>query len=228
MEESFIPDYSKYDPEFLIDVYTRIDRENNPLKAKALDEEIKKRFNLDPEKEIDPTVVLAFINTYKRKSERKEKTADKNLSMINQGWIAGIVLGGLTLIVWTIGMLRQDSNINGSAVNVYGIVDILGIFALSYGIYNKSRVCAIFLASYYLLVQLYLIFTLPAQMVSIRFPGLIIFTIFFVRASIGTIRYHQVLNTLPAIDYDTIICPNCGEKNHVSEYKCACGHILKA
>jgi len=108
MEEKFIPDYSKYDSEFLIDVYTRLDRENNPLKAKALDEEIKKRFNLDPEKEINQNVVLAFINTYKRKSERKEKTADRNLSMINQGWIAGVVLGGMSLIIWTIGMFKHD------------------------------------------------------------------------------------------------------------------------
>jgi hypothetical protein len=228
LEENFIPDYSQYDPEFLIDVYTRIDRENNPLKAKALDEELKRRFNLDPEKEIDTKVVLAFISTYKRKSERKEKTADKNLSMINQGWIAGVVLGGISLIIWTIGMLKQDSNVDGAIVNAYGIIDILGIFALSYGIFNKSRVCAIILTSYYLIVQLYLIITLPAQMGLIRFPGLIIFTIFFVRASIGTFRYHQVLNTLPAIDIDTIICPQCGEKNHVSEYRCSCGHILKA
>lgn len=148
MEEKFIPDYSKYDSEFLIDVYTRLDRENNPLKAKALDEEIKKRFNLDPEKEINQNVVLAFINTYKRKSERKEKTADRNLSMINQGWIAGVVLGGMSLIIWTIGMFKHDSNVNGTIINAYGIIDIVGVFALRYGIYNKSRVSAIILTSY--------------------------------------------------------------------------------
>lgn len=113
-----------------------------------MDEEIKKRFNLDPEKEINQNVVLAFINTYKRKSERKEKTADRNLSMINQGWIAGVVLGGMSLIIWTIGMFKHDSNVNGTIINAYGIIDIVGVFALRYGIYNKSRVSAIILTSY--------------------------------------------------------------------------------
>jgi len=61
----------------------------------------------------------------------------------------------------------------------------------------------------------------------IRLPGLIIFTIFFVRAIIGTFRYHKVMSASPAIDFDTVTCSQCGEKNHVSEYKCTCGNVLR-
>ena len=77
MEENFIPDYSKYNKEFLIDVYTRIDRDNNPLKAKALDDEIKKRFNLDPNTEINPQVVLGFLGAYQQTSKVIRTESDK-------------------------------------------------------------------------------------------------------------------------------------------------------
>ena len=85
MEENFIPDYSTYDPEVLVDVYSRIDRENNPLKAKALDDEIRKRFNLDPDKELDPQVILAFLNTYEIATKRTKSEAKKYDDMIKQG-----------------------------------------------------------------------------------------------------------------------------------------------
>ena len=41
MIEQFIPDYSKYETELLLDVFTRIDRENNPLNASALNSIIR-------------------------------------------------------------------------------------------------------------------------------------------------------------------------------------------
>ena len=114
MEESFIPDYSKYEPELLVDVYSRIDRENNPLKAKALGDEIKKRFNLDPDKELDLQVILAFLNTYENAAKRTKSEAKKYDDMIKQGWIAGVVLGCLSLLNLVGGLLKVNSNIVGN------------------------------------------------------------------------------------------------------------------
>ncbi len=228
MEENFIPDYSKYNQEFLIDVYTRIDRENNPVKAKALDDEIKKRFNLDPDTEINPKVVLNFLGTYQQTTKIIKSESDNYKSMIKQGWIAGAVLASISLLTWTIAMLRNDSNIQGYELTVYSIVDILVVYGLSFGIYKNSRACAIILASYFILIKLVQIFTVSFPINIFPILGLIIFGSFFIRAIIGTVNYYKInYNPEPIFDKSVVICPECGEKNHMANYNCKCGHIFK-
>lgn len=188
MEENFIPDYSKYDTDFLIDVYSRLDRINNPLKAQALDEELKKRFNLPPETQIDPNVVLSFINAYRGKRNKIRTELSKYEEMIKHGWIAGVVIGTISFLSWLIAMLAGQTEIQGMEVTVYGIIDIIFIFALSYGVFQKSRVCAVILAGYFILIKLIQLIT--ANLFGIL--GLLIFSPFLVRAVIGTIKYHKI------------------------------------
>ena len=71
MEEKLIPDYSKYDIDLLVDAYTHLDRVSRPLESKILDDELKKRFNLEPETEINPKVVMGFINILKVKNKKE-------------------------------------------------------------------------------------------------------------------------------------------------------------
>lgn len=195
MEEKFIPDYSKYETEFLVDVYTRIDRENNPLKARALDSEIKKRFNLSPDIEINPKVVISFLNTYQEKAKRSKGIMNKNEEMIKQGWIAGVVVGSITFLTWFIAMLRNDSSVQGINLTIYNFIDILGLFALAYGMFRKSRICAITLTSYFILIKIIHITLLPYPQNIFSIIGLLIFSPFFIRATIGTFNNHK--NNLP-------------------------------
>lgn len=195
MEENFIPDYSKYETEFLIDVYTRIDRENNPLKAQALDAEIKKRFNLPPETEINPKVVMSFLNTYQEKSIKNKGLLSKNEEMIRHGWIAGVVIGCVTFLIWFIAMLRNDSSVQSIDLSIYSLIDILGIFALTYGVFRKSRICAIILASYFILIKLFHIVSIPFPQNIFSLIGLLVVSPFFIRAIIGVFNYHK--NNLP-------------------------------
>lgn len=228
MSETFIPDYSKYETDFLVDVYTRIDRDNNPLKAKALDDEIKKRFNLDPSTEINPKIVLSFLNAYQQKMKDTSLELDKYKSMIKQGWIAGVVVASISLLTWIIAMIRNDSNVQGLNMTAYGIVDILIIYVLSFGIYKNSRACAIIITLYFGLVKLVQIFTFPFPNDLYAILGLIIFSVFFIRAIIGTVNNYKInIKVQPLIDEHTIICPGCGEKNHIENYNCKCGYIFK-
>ncbi|MBI1937028.1 MAG: hypothetical protein HYS25_02790 [Ignavibacteriales bacterium] len=188
MEENFIPDYSKYDIDFLIDVYSRLDRINNPLKAQALDEELKKRFNLPPETQIDPNVVLSFINAYRGKKNKIRTELSKYEEMIKHGWIAGVVIGTISFLSWLLAMITKQTEIHGVEITVYSIVDIIFIFALSYGVFQKSRVCANIFAGYFILVKLIQIATVNLYAII----GLLIFSPFLVRAVIGTIKYHKI------------------------------------
>lgn len=189
MTESHIPDYSEYSNVFLVDVYSRIDREGNPKKAEALDNEIRKRFDLTDEETIDPEIVKKFLKVYENKEVKSKRLLSANEEKIRQGWIAGVVLGGLSFFTWLIAMLSAKA-VNGVDINAFGFIDILLIFGLSYGIYRKSRFCVTFLTIYYFIVKtIEIVITFPAGVVGII--GLIIFTTFFIRAMMGAFNYHN-------------------------------------
>lgn len=187
--ENFIPNYSEYNNEILIDVYTRIDRERNPLKAAALDNEIKKRFNL-PEDDLSPEVLKRLILSFQANSQTIKKGLDKYESMIKQGWIAGIVLGCISFLTWAISLITNTA-VNGAIANAYGIIDILLVFGLTFGIYKKSRFCAIALAAYYFIIKIIMVFTAPIGTAIIAIIWLVVLTTFFIRAIIGTFQYHE-------------------------------------
>ena len=227
MEENFIPDYSKYDTESLVDVFRRIDREHNPLKAQALDKELRIRLNLPPETEIDPVVINSFFNAAQGKTSRE--LLGKDDQMIKQGWIAGVVVGCLSFLSWGIAMLRNETFVQGVEISVYQIVDILVVFGLSYGIYMKSRVCAVILTGYFLLAKLIqlLIVVYPQNLFAIL--GLAVFLPFFIRAIIGTFNYQKRITPAIHIPRDNSkICPDCGKINHIANYNCKCGHVFES
>jgi hypothetical protein len=109
--------------------------------------------------------------------------------MIREAWIAGVVLGVISFLTWVIAMLTNKS-INGIEVDVFSIIDILMIFGLSYGIYNKSRFCAAGLTVYYIIIKIVdLTINFPVGMKGAIW--IIIFTTFFIRGMIGTFGYHR-------------------------------------
>ena len=228
MEEKLIPDYSKYDIDLLVDVYSRLDRDDNPLKSKALDDELKKRFKLDPETEINPKVVMGFIDALQLKKNKVKSESDYYLKMIKQGWYIGLILTSLTLLSWAMKMRNNYLGINGNNASPYDIVEILLLFGLSYGILKKSRFCAVIFSIYFLIPKLYQIINSPIPYNIIAMVSLLVFGPFLIRAIIGAIKFHKLnLVTNSVEDENVIICPACGEKNHIANYNCHCGNILK-
>jgi hypothetical protein len=68
-------------------------------------------------------------------------------SAVNGAWLSGAVIGLLTLI-WTIAAF-MFSSAGSRGVVVAPLVNVIVLFALSYGVWRKSRICAVSLAVYF-------------------------------------------------------------------------------
>ena len=71
-----------------------------------------------------------------------EKTANR---LIAWGWIAGLILGGLTAV---------DAALKLGGLNGYNFIDAAIILGLAYGTYRKSRIGAGLAAAYYAVNQI--------------------------------------------------------------------------
>ncbi|MGE0132642.1 MAG: hypothetical protein AB7U82_31570 [Blastocatellales bacterium] len=68
-------------------------------------------------------------------------------SAISGAWLSGAVIGVLTLIWTGAAILFSSAGSRGAAVAPLANVVIL--FALSYGVWRKNRICAVLLAVYF-------------------------------------------------------------------------------
>jgi hypothetical protein len=66
---------------------------------------------------------------------------------INGAWLAGLVVGLLTLIWTIIAILFSSSDSRGAALAPLANAAIL--FALSYGVWRKNKICAVLLSAYF-------------------------------------------------------------------------------
>jgi hypothetical protein len=115
-----------------------------------------------------------------------QSVPDSILRDIRNGWIAAVVSGSVTLVYVVVAIY---------GVKVYGItawelVDVGLVFALAYGIYRRSRVCAVLLIVYFVYAKAYLLLEgAPASSLVIG----AIFLYFYVRAALAAFRYHRLL-----------------------------------
>src|SRR5262245_45339467 len=70
-------------------------------------------------------------------------------SAINGAWLTGFVIGALTLI--QTGVLVFFSGGGQLKVTVAAFVSVIILFALSYGVWRKNKICAVLLAVYFVL-----------------------------------------------------------------------------
>ena len=104
---------------------------------------------------------------------------------IKGAWMAGLVSAGITLLFVLIS-LGSGSAIMG--INAWAFVDI-GIFlGLAYGVYRRSRTCAVLLFLFFLLEKVAM-FASARSMGSV--PIAIIFIYLYGRGMVGTFQYHR-------------------------------------
>jgi hypothetical protein len=189
MGDEFIPDYSKYNTNELIDVYNRIDKVNNPKRTKAIEEELRKKLNIDPILNFnDETVkqklknVLLTDNFEKIKKPKYEKK-------IRRGWISGIVVGCITILAIIISLNSPENSTIRENFNEWNFIDVVIVFVLSFGIYKKNKTAAILLLVYFLLPKVIdFIETGDAKVLT----GGSIFVYFFVEAIRGISEYQKI------------------------------------
>lgn len=108
------------------------------------------------------------------------------LKRIRNAWITGIVSGTMTLLFTLIAM--YGTNLLG--FSVWNLSDVVLIFGLTFGIYKKSRTCAVVMLAYFLLSKIIII----SQTGSFNGSLLaIVFIYYYVYGVIGTFAYHKHL-----------------------------------
>ena len=111
---------------------------------------------------------------------------DDILKKIKTGWVVALISAALTLVLTGIA-------INGTSVmgfTAWNGVDALIALALAFGIYKKSRVCAVIMLVYFMAAKLIMISQTG------RFDGIVMAVVFLVcyfQAVMGTFAYHRFI-----------------------------------
>lgn len=104
---------------------------------------------------------------------------------IKTAWMFGIFSGVLTLIITIlcmVGIVNWDFDISSLA-------DVALIWGLTFGVYKKSRVCAIVLFIYFMISKIIMMIDHPGGVGS-----MVIFGMIYFQGIRGTIYYHKNIN----------------------------------
>jgi len=119
-----------------------------------------------------------------------EKEMKKAMKRIYEAWIGAVIIGVLNILYFSYLIMKGDPN-----YNLGSIIIMLPIFPLAFGVYKKSRICAIILLSLTILETVATIYSVPfenwlkANWLIMR--GVILYVFFDgVR---GTVAYHKLL-----------------------------------
>lgn len=103
---------------------------------------------------------------------------------IKSAWIAACISGTVTLVMTLIAMRGTPI----LELDAWSLLDVGLIFALAFGIYKKSRVCAVVLLAYFILSHILV------MMASGKASGLLVALIFgyyYVQGIVGTFAFHK-------------------------------------
>lgn len=104
---------------------------------------------------------------------------------INGAWILGALSGLFTLIF----IIVSSLGITDLGFNLYELLDVLLIWGLSFGAYKKSRVCAVMLFIYVIIIKIYMI--IIYRYVCGSTITIVPFGLMYFQGIRGTIYYHK-------------------------------------
>lgn len=108
------------------------------------------------------------------------------LKKIKGAWVAGLISAAMTLLVTVL-------TISGSKVagfNAWNFIDVVLILALAFGIFKKSRTCAVIMFAYFVISKILIVMNTG------RFDGAVMaiaFLYFYAQGMAGTFAYHKHL-----------------------------------
>ena len=109
---------------------------------------------------------------------------------IRNACIAGTISGVLTLLVTLIS--ASGVNIPGLDFDLWNLLDVIFIFALTFGIYQKNRVCAVLMFVYFIGSKV-LMWQESGSVSGLSMAAL--FGYFFFQGILGTFAYHRTHET---------------------------------
>jgi len=107
------------------------------------------------------------------------------LKQIKNAWIAGAISGCLTLVITLISL----SGTKALGFNAWNFIDVVLIFGLTFGIYKKSRVCAVLMFIYFVASKILIAVETGQFSGSIM---AIIFIYYYAHGIAGTFAYHKL------------------------------------
>jgi serine/threonine-protein kinase len=109
------------------------------------------------------------------------------LKKIRSAWIAGLISAAVTVIF----VLIAISGTSLLGMSAYQFVDVALILGLTFGIYRKSRICAVLMLAYFVWAKVVLIQQGHANGIGLFMA--VVFFYFYLQGVIGTFGYHKHL-----------------------------------
>ena len=106
------------------------------------------------------------------------------LKKIKHAWVAAVISGCITLVATLVAMSGTDI----LGFSAWELIDVALIFGLAFGIYRKSRACAVIMFVYFIASKILI------MMETGRATGIfmaIIFGYYFWQGIAGTFAYHK-------------------------------------
>lgn len=116
-------------------------------------------------------------------------TYSKMDKKIKHARIAAMVCGTVTL-AGSITLIIKQVQTGSSLINILSLIDAIFIFSMAYGIYRKSRICAVLMFEYFLLSKIFNI-SISAHINSGVLIIGAVFLFFLYQGITGTFAYHK-------------------------------------
>ncbi|WP_432727239.1 hypothetical protein [Variovorax sp. W6] len=117
--------------------------------------------------------------------EMAREVPDAILRKIRNAWIAGLVSAAVTLVF----VLIAVAGTSLIGMSAYQLLDVVLILGLAFGIYKKSRICAVLMLAYFVWAKVVLIRLGHANGTGLVMAA--VFFYFYLQGVIGTFAYHR-------------------------------------
>lgn len=109
----------------------------------------------------------------------------KILKMVKNAWIAALVSAGITFLLALAAIF--GSPILG--ISAWELIDVAFVLGMAYGIYKKSRTCAVLMFVYFIISKTMLTMSTGAMT---GLPLALVFIYFYWQGVAGTFAYHKL------------------------------------
>jgi hypothetical protein len=130
-------------------------------------------------------------NPYKAPSASLEVTTPEKVDQaiarkIRNAWVAGLISASITLVFALVAVL---AGISIAGIDAWAFGDFAVVLALTYGVYRKSRVCAILLFGFFVLNKV-VMWGMAGNVSGL--PLALVFMWFYGQGIVGTFQYHKL------------------------------------
>jgi hypothetical protein len=116
--------------------------------------------------------------------EAELSVPEKIRQRINCGWIAGLMTSAVTTVI----ILFSFTGTSVLGIDAWSLIDVALICALSYGVFRKSRICAVLLLAFFALSKAVMWIKSGS---ATGLPIALAFLWFFFRGVMGTFQFHR-------------------------------------